>query len=236
MSEVEHRILAPVERPKRVVFVLPVSPVQEYKRDGSLAQVRKHDLANRYAALCVEPLFPILPWYADHPTDPAIRQESQVLTLAAKLAADPATRGLPQHLIGFSKSGVGAMSLLLRHTRVFRNVAVFDAPFMHPAPDRHGMDTVYGMQANYDRHSFANLLPSRAPELTSRPPRFALLSGARYANDMAAACALCEAHRVPILYESVEPEWAHTWDSGWLPRAFALIEQLEQMSPATNPN
>ena len=42
-------------------------------------------------------------------------------------------------LVGFSKSGWGAWSLLLRHPGVFGKAAAWDAPLMQDAPDRFGM-------------------------------------------------------------------------------------------------
>ena len=51
--------------------------------------------------------------------------------------------------IGFSKSGWGAFSLLLRHPEVFGRAAAWDAPLMLEQPNRYGMGAVFGSQENF---------------------------------------------------------------------------------------
>ena len=87
------------------------------------------------------PTFSHLPWYADHPTDPDIRQESYLLEVVipfieANYPARADRRG--RLLLGFSKSGWGAYSLLLRHPDVFGKAAAWDAPLMMSEPGKYG--------------------------------------------------------------------------------------------------
>src|SRR4029077_19257988 len=62
-----------------VLYVLPVETHDGEKCGDPLAEVRKHDLHNRHRLICVKPTFSRAPWYADHPSDPCIRQESYFL-------------------------------------------------------------------------------------------------------------------------------------------------------------
>ena len=48
----------------------------ESRYGDGLIEVRKLDLHNKHEAIFVAPTFSHLPWYADHPTDPEIRQET----------------------------------------------------------------------------------------------------------------------------------------------------------------
>ena len=59
-----------------VVYVLPVEARNESRYGDGLLEVRRHDLHNKFQAIFVAPTFSHLPWYADHPTDPEIRQET----------------------------------------------------------------------------------------------------------------------------------------------------------------
>ena len=47
-------------------------------------------------------------------------------------------------LLGFSKSGWGAFSLLLRYPERFGKAAAWDAPLMQERPDRFGMGEILG--------------------------------------------------------------------------------------------
>ena len=79
----EIRVLLPdrVEEGRRypVVYVLPVEAGIEHRYGDGLLEVRQHDLHNQFRAIFVAPTFSHLPWYADHPTDPEIRQETYFL-------------------------------------------------------------------------------------------------------------------------------------------------------------
>ncbi len=68
-----------------------------------------------------DPSFAIDPWYADNPTDSSQQEETFMATeLAPWVKANLATSGTEQSwLIGFSKSGIGAQDLLLKHPDLF---------------------------------------------------------------------------------------------------------------------
>jgi len=116
-----------------VIYVLPVEPLNENHYGDGLLEVKAHDLHNHCQAIFVTPTFAHLPWYADHAADPKIRQESyfinEVLPLVEKTyPARPGPAG--RYLLGFSKSGWGAFSLLLRHPQLFAKAAAWDAPLI----------------------------------------------------------------------------------------------------------
>src|SRR5437867_637350 len=57
------------------VYVLPVEAGTESRYGDGLKEVKKLDLNNTLGAVFVAPTFSHLPWYADHPTKPEVRQE-----------------------------------------------------------------------------------------------------------------------------------------------------------------
>ena len=63
----------------KVLYVLPVEANTEQRYGDGLIEAKKLDLANKHRLICVAPTFSHLPWYADHPTDKTIRQESYFL-------------------------------------------------------------------------------------------------------------------------------------------------------------
>jgi len=55
-------------------------------------------------------------------------------------------------LLGFSKSGWGAFSLLLRHPGVFGKAVAWDAPLTVDRPGQYGSGPIFGTQENFDRY------------------------------------------------------------------------------------
>ena len=151
--------------------MLPVEAGNESRYGDGLLEVKKDDLQNRYEAVFVAPTFSHLPWYADHPTDPEIRQEAYLLKVVLPFVekqypvrhdAERAAR-----CSGFSKSGWGAFSLLLRHPDVFGRAAAWDAPLMMDAPGKYGSGDIFGTKENFEEYQITKLLEQRAADLKS---------------------------------------------------------------------
>src|SRR5690349_8123255 len=59
-----------------VLYILPVAPGTTSRWGSGIREAAKADIANRYGVICVAPAFAATPWFADHPSDPALQQES----------------------------------------------------------------------------------------------------------------------------------------------------------------
>jgi len=208
----------------RVLYVLPVESGDGRHWGDGLGEVAKHDIHNKHQLICVFPTFSHLPWYADHPTDPEIRQESYLLKVVLPLVESryPALRRPEGRLLlGFSKSGWGAFNLLLRNPGVFGKAAAWDAPLTEDRPLRFDMGPIFGGQENFEKYRILALLESRAPELR-KGSRLVLVGydGFRTAH--------VETHRqmvawnIPHVYRD-GPRRKHHWQSGWLPEAVGLL-------------
>jgi hypothetical protein len=207
-----------------VVYVLPVEAGDEQKYGDGLLEAKRADLQNKYRAIFVAPTFSHLPWYADHPTDPEIRQESYFLKVVLPLVERtyPARRDAGGRLlVGFSKSGWGAYSLLLRHPDVFAKAAAWDAPLMMDAPGKFGSGPIFGARENFERYRISRLLAERAEELNSRR-RLILLGYGNFRDDCLGADALMRSLKVDHEFRD-GPRRAHTWSSGWLPQAVEML-------------
>ena len=229
-GDTELRVLTPAgfDRGKRyrLLFVLPVEPGLEHRFGDGLPEVRRLDLHNKHQLICVAPTFSALPWYADHPTDPALRQETYFVDVVT-----PAVYQLypiepsPEHclLLGFSKSGYGAWSLLLRHPDLYGRAAAWDAPVDMDQPNRYGMQGVYGAQENFERYRLKTLLERRADLLKedanrNRAPRLALFGYGNFRDQHIAIHERLVALNIPHEYRD-GPKREHVWESGWIAEA-----------------
>jgi ubiquinone/menaquinone biosynthesis C-methylase UbiE len=207
-----------------VLYVLPVEANRENRWGEGLLEIKKLDLHNKLGLICVQPTFSHLPWYADHPSDATIRQESYLVSVVLPfiernypVQADPKGR----LLLGFSKSGCGAFSLLLRHPTVFGRAAAWDSPVNMTRPDNYGMGPIYGTQENFEKYRLADLLEKRATGLGNEK-RLALIGHANFAKHHEAIHDLMTRLKVPHEYRD-DKKPRHHWDAGWVQDAVVWL-------------
>lgn len=208
-----------------VVYVLPVEAGNGHRWGDALSEVLKHDLHNRHGIAFVYPTFSHLPWYADHPSDPTIRQEEYFLKVVVPFVEKTypvvkAARG--RLLVGFSKSGWGAWSLLLRHPKTFARAAAWDAPLMTDKPNRYGMGPIFETQENFERYQITRLLKQRSQLLRESPPRLILTGYGNFHDQHKQAHSLLKALQISHIYRD-GPRKKHAWGSGWLPEAVKCL-------------
>jgi S-formylglutathione hydrolase FrmB len=224
----ELRVLLP-EKPAKgarypVVYVLPVEAKNGNRFGDGLLEIKKLDLANKQRAIFVAPTFSHLPWYADHPSDGTIRQESYFLKVVVpfvdKTYPTIAEAG-GRHLLGFSKSGWGAWSLLLRHPDLFGKAAAWDAPLMKEKPDQFGMGEIFGSQENFAKYQITKLVQNQGNKLGASK-RLILLGIGNFRDHHLKMHALLEEKKVPHEYTD-GPVRKHDWHSGWVVDAAAAM-------------
>lgn len=205
------------------LYLLPVQANTESRYGDGMVEAQRLNLANKHRLICVAPTFSHLPWYADHPQDKTIRQESYFLKVVIpavekRYPACPEACG--RLLVGFSKSGYGAWSLLLRYPDHFAKAAAWDTPLMKTLPDQFGMGPIYGSAENFQHYRLDRLLRDRADRLRPQPdkPVESRLIHLGYGN-------FREHHqRMELLLSELGiprqfvdgPQREHTWHSGWL--------------------
>lgn len=222
------RVLQPnVRQPGQlfpVLYVLPVEAGEGTRWGDSIGEVLKHDLHNRHSVICVFPTFSDLPWYANHPTDARLRQESYLLDGVIPFVESlyPVRKEAAGRLLaGFSKSGWGAWTLILRHPDVFGRAAAFDAPMMLSATGKYGSGPIFGDDENFRSYQVTRLLPS-ATKLRTARPRLSLFGRGNFEQEHRQVLELAGRERIPIFVED-SPQRAHSWHSGWLPNAVAWL-------------
>jgi ribosomal protein L7/L12 len=207
-----------------VVYVLPVEARTGDRYGDGLLEVKRHDLHNRSRAIFVAPTFSHLPWYADHPTNPDIRQEGYFLKVVVPFIEEqyPARSDRDgRFLLGFSKSGWGAFSLLLRHPDRFGKAAAWDAPLIQGRPDRYGMGEIFGTPENFEEYRITRLLDRRAADLHGEA-RLILLGHGNFRDHHEQVHAQMVDLEVPHVYRD-GPEREHDWESGWVPETVGLL-------------
>jgi hypothetical protein len=222
------RVLLPtkVEEGRRypVVYVLPVEARRESRYGDGLQEIVDRGLCQQYQAIFAAPTFSHLPWYADHPTDSAIRQETHFL----KIVVPWVERNYPaiaahegRLLLGFSKSGWGAWSLLLRHPHMFARAAAWDAPLMMDRLGKYGSGDIFGTQENFERYRISDLLQADGAAWRGSP-RLILSGYGNFREHHESMHKLLIELQVPHEYRD-GPSRKHDWHSGWVPEAVELL-------------
>lgn len=226
----EIRILMPdgpaPAQPYATLYVLPVEAGDGRRWGDAMREIQRHDVHNQHRFVCVYPTFSHLPWYADHPQQATIRQESYFLRVVVPFVERtyPVRRDSASRLlVGFSKSGWGAFSLLLRHPSVFGKAAAWDAPLAMSQPNRYGMEEIFATQANFEQYQITGLLRQRASDLAGKP-RLVHLGYGNFRDQHLAVESLLNELQVPHVFRD-GPQRPHAWDSGWLPEAVQLLAE-----------
>lgn len=116
-----------------VLYVLPVEGRGVNHYGNGLAVIRKLDAHNRHDLIVAAPSFGVPPWFGNHAADPGRRYEDYLVKdVIPFIESRFPTPGTPEGrlLLGFSKSGWGAFTLILRNPDVFGYAASWDAPLM----------------------------------------------------------------------------------------------------------
>ena len=223
-GKTEIRVLLPdkLEKDVRcpVIYVLPVEPKNETRFGDGLVEIKQLGLHNKRRVIFVAPTFSDWPWYADHPTDVTIRQETHLLKMVVPFVEKtyPAITEAPGRLLlGFSKSGWGAWSLLLRHPDIFGKAVAWDAPLMMDKPGSHGSGTIFGTPENFEQYQVTKLLEQRAADLGKEKrlilPGVGNFGDFRHQHENMHK--LLNEKKIPHVYID-GPVRKHDWHSGWV--------------------
>ena len=225
-GETEIRALLPDQmeqgRRYRVIYVLPVEAKRESRYGDGLLEVKKHDLHNKHNAIFAAPTFAELPWYADHPTDETIRQETYFLKVVVPFVEQTypsISKREGRFLLGFSKSGWGAWSLLLRHPEKFERAAAWDAPLTMKTIGKYGNSPIFGTQENFQTYRIVDLIVSAN---LGKEPRLILTGFGNFRGHHEQIHELLRENNIPHEYKD-GPKRKHDWHSGWVTEAVELL-------------
>jgi hypothetical protein len=235
------RVLAPTNpsnsHSHTFLYALPVEPGLDQSTYGSgLNELQKLDVQDKYDATIIEPIFPNFSWYADSATDPTMNYEtfmSTILPAWVDSAFDPS--GTDKNLlIGFSKSGYGALDLLLKHPAVFADAAAWDFPG-DMVYNEYGGGANYGTYANFLANYQLNgtfLDTWKAPFTTQ--DRIWMSSSDVFQSQVSDFDTLLTAHGILHTLSPATTD-AHAWSGGWLSDAVAGLYGLVDGTTGTAP-
>ena len=120
--------------------MLPVEVGLGTTYGDALGTLQGLDAQDQYNLTIIEPSFAIDPWYADNPTVANLNYETfMTQELVPWIKQNLSTTGNEQTwLIGFSKSGLGAQDLILKHPDLFTLAASWDFPADMSSYDQYG--------------------------------------------------------------------------------------------------
>jgi hypothetical protein len=146
-----------------------VTDLNSFYSDG-LEELRLLDVPNRFNVTLIAPSFHIEPWYGDHDTDMDRRLESFIVRDLVPFADSfAATGSIPERwVLGFSKSGFGALTLILRNPNVFSAAAAWDAPAQLTDTSTFGIEENFGSEENFDRYEIPGLVSANAEAFRTR--------------------------------------------------------------------
>lgn len=227
------RVLKPANPARSVahnfLIAMPVEPGEGTTYGDVMSALTSLNAQNEYNLTIIEPSFAIDPWYGDSATDPGEQMEAFMTDqLVPWIRSNLATTGTEQvWLLSFSKSGVGAQDLILKHPDVFTLAASWDFPAAMQSYNEFASDpqASYGTNANYvaNYELTQSFLDAHSAPFTTRKRiwvggyHYFDWDVTQYASRLATA---------GIQYDAVKPvQMAHRWDSGWVPGALAALHQ-----------
>lgn len=209
-----------------VIYVLPVEAARGTRWGDGLLEVKRQQLHDRCGAIFVAPTFSSVPWYADHPSDPQVRQETYFTSVVVPFIDEtyPTQANADGRLLlGFSKSGWGAWSLLLRHPAVFGRAAAWDAPLMMSWPSGYGSSEIFGTRENFQQYEVQRLLRSRIADLQSWRRLVLTGYGGPFRLHHQQTHEVLLQLGIPHDYRD-GPERSHHWESGWVTETVELLQ------------
>jgi len=226
------RVLEPTNpapgKPRRFLYVLPVDQgVQDLTSTWSdgLEELRLLDIPNRFNMTLIAPSFNYEPWYGDSVTDPTHRMESFIIVHLIPFGDTFAQGGVPQrYLIGFSKSGNGALDLILKHPRVFNAAAAWDSPAqLNDLSAFSALALNFGTQENFNLYYIPNLISSNATAFQQQNRLWVSGDQAAWTADMIALDSELSAASIPHTWVQGGVR-VHSWNSGWLDGAVTNLD------------
>lgn len=204
------------------LFILPVEKGEDFEEYGDAMEVmQKLNVPNDYNLTLIEPLFEIYPWYANHPTNKKYQYESfMVSELVPWVKDNLATSKREQNwLIGFSKSGYGAIDLIFKHPETFRLAAAWDFPANMSIFDQFGNGENFGTDENFQtNYRLTDKFVETNKTYFLKENRIWISGFSAFGDDIKNFDNLLSQKDIQHTIFPQEGN-VHNWDSAWVPQA-----------------
>lgn len=211
----------------RVLYLLPVNDGITGEWGSGIQEAKRNDIANKFDVICVAPEYDETPWFGDHPSDKTLWQETYLLRVvipSVEKRFPVVKKKEGRLLLGFSKSGFGALAVLLRHLDFIGAAAAWDAPLTSPVilRNQEAMKLVFATDENYRKYFIPELIDKHAGSLRRGPPRITLVTNGPPPSSIGDVHDQLDRLRIPHRFQ-IDQKRLHDWRSGWLPIAAALL-------------
>jgi|GEM_PF-322918 len=215
----------------KVLYVLPVIENDNRRFGDGLSEIMKYGYHNEFKLICVAPEFTSFPWYADHATNLQQQDESHFLKTIIPFIDDYYPTLISQEgrlLMGFSKSGWGVFSLLLRHPEKFHRAAGWDIGIRvdtGPITEEERAERIqriFGSLSNFEEYRISSLLKERGNQLGDSERLFYYNTEGKRGSGGIDIHRLMVELGIPHRY-LFENKRIHRWDSGWIPEAVRFL-------------
>lgn len=227
----------------RVLYVLPVEKGFEQRFGYGLGVLKQMNVHNQYSIIIVQMGFEKEPWFGDHATDSKVRQASYVKEFVVPfIEKEYSTLGTLEGrlLFGFSKSGWGAFSLILKYPEYFGYAAAWDAPILF-TEFHFGMKSVYGTSEQLALYRPDLLIPKQK-KIFQKKSRL-VLTGEKLWGKMIPTSsngshtvqthALLEKEDVKHYYDD-SLKFPHRWDKSWMAPTLSALLTLSEQGKGSN--
>jgi esterase/lipase superfamily enzyme len=218
---------APRNGPCRFLYILPVTDgvtdLSSSHGDG-LEQARILQLHERYKVTIVAPSFHIEPWYVDHDSDPTRRLESFIVHHLVPWIDSHASEGreVERWLLGFSKSGYGALNLIFRHSHLFHHAAAWDTPVNVADINRWKMEENFGSRKNFEEYYLPKTITDHRTPFLENLRLWLGGDDSEWHDHMKDLHQQMKAAGIQHVFITGTVR-NHHWDGGWLESAVAFL-------------
>lgn len=217
-----------------ILYMLPALPDTTETSNGNSTPAAKavaEDFANEYGCVVVVPQIRSAQqqWYgrktngsSDHHAFTA-----NILTEFTKDFLGGSTSKEDHLLVGYSKSGFAAFSLLLRNPTKFGYAASWDGPFdldWATEAATFGADVMFTTEANFNLYDPAQILSSYLSSVNDKS-RLVLRGYVSFQTDQTFMKAALDAENIDYIYDNTLGS-EHSWDGGWVNQTVADLFSL----------
>lgn len=220
----------------KVLYILPTVPHKfDFWWNSGILEAVKYNIQNKYDVICIYPTFERMPWYGDNPDDPNTRQESHFMKFVVPWVDEhfpTIKKAEGRYLLGISKSGCGAFTLLLRYPDIFGKAVAWDAPLFYDDVTKvkeAETEEVFGSNENFKDYYLPNLLKDKAEQFREGPIRFILMGYGFCKTDMEKSHLLMQSLGIPHIYDNIRGR-KHQWQSGWFPEAAKYLFEKTKLT------
>ncbi|MEI7833575.1 MAG: alpha/beta hydrolase-fold protein [bacterium] len=221
-----------------VTYLLPVNTGTDGEWGSSVVEAQKQNLHNMHGMIFVSPAYDTVPWFGDHPTRPEVRQSQYLLEVIIPFIDQmysTIAEAAGRVVLGFSKSGLGSLSLFMRNLDTFGKVVAFEpylVPFSQEIFRTWGIVDSYATRENFDDYNPLILMDKKRKELQQAGCRIVLLCGGLSGPGMRLQTDILLARLkdadIPYTY-IFGAEISHDWRSGWMQLAVAATAIPERI-------